>query len=202
MGRGSSGGGNGGREAGRIVGQYEISAARDSRQKIVSFYQWANDNNGIRLNDGRIQITRTANERATELANQLANRVEMQDTDAREAYRDIRRMLSGRYYLSEQDRRDISDSGAYLRGSLVRVTKNRQATSLDSAYQQLSSRFPQYFSRGVTHPADQLRTINDTMRSLRDGTVRLGDRERREIADDLRREIIGGYARSRRRRAS
>lgn len=184
-----------------IVGQYEISQRTDSRNKITDFYRYAMQNAGIRVENGQLRIRRETLDRAVALGNELAGRIQMRDPEAQAAYSDMRRTLSGRYYLSPEDRRNIADFGAYNRNeNMVRVTTDRRATSLDSAYSELRRSYPQYFSERATHPADQLQQINSVMRSLRHSTYSLSAADRRGVARELTNELVNSYVRTQRRR--
>ena len=195
---GFSGRGGAARE---IVGQYEISQKGDSRGKITDFYRYAMENAGIRVEDGRLHIRRETLDRAVALGRELAGRVEIRDPEAQEAYRDMRRAMSGKYYLSPEDRRNIPDFGAYnRRENMVKVTTDRRAQSLDSAYTELRSSYPQYFGERATHPADQLQQINSVMRSLRNSTYKLPASEREGMARELTNELVNSYIRTARRR--
>ena len=167
----------------------------------MDFYRYAMENAGIRVENGQLHIKRATLDKAVELGRDLAGRVEMRDAEALSAYRNMRRMLDGKYYLSPADRRNIPDFSAYNRNeNLVRVTTDRRATSLDSAYSELRSRYPQYFGQKATHPADQLQQINSVMRGLKNSTYKLSTSERENMARDLTNELVNSYIRTQRRK--
>lgn len=197
--------GGGSRQSAReITGSYEIGSKTSSQRQIIDFWRYAQESNGIRVDaDGTLHLRQATLNRAIELGRTLANRIEMRDPDALAAYRGIRRMLNGKYYLSAADRRNIPDFGAYNRSeNMVRVTTDRRATSLDSAYQQLRTAYPQYFGSRATHPADQLQQINTVMRNLRDARFALSASDRQDMARELTNELVNGYIRNRRRRSA
>lgn len=72
-----------------------------------------------------------------------------------------------RMTLSEQDRADFQDYEAFRREHLGRIRLvNQGGIEVDSAYQELSERFPDLFPESVTHPADRLRQIGDIVERM------------------------------------
>ena len=184
-----------------IVGEYGITQKGNSREKIVDFYRYAMQTAGIRVENGALKIRREAFDRAVALGRELAGRVEVRDTEAQQAYKDIRAGLRGKYYLSPEDRRNIPDFGAYnRRENMVRVTTDRTARSIDSVYSELRSSYPQYFSGRVTHPADQLQQINTVLRGLRNSSYSLPASDREGLARELTNQLVNSYVRTARRR--
>jgi len=180
-----------------LIGQYDISSITDSKNKIVDFYRYAMEHAGVTIKEGdHLSVKRETMERANELAEQLAARVAFRDPDAEEAYKDIRAMMSGKFYLSQQDRSNIADFSAYARSrdNLIKLTTDRDAMSINQAYTELQSVFPQYFNDGPTNPADQLVRINEVMRSLRNSSIPLPASERAALKDDLAFDLIRSYA--------
>ena len=180
-----------------LIGQYDISSITDSKEKIVDFYRYAMENAGVTIKEGdHLSVKRETRARANELAEQLAARVSYRDPDAEEAYKDIRAMMSGKFYLSQQDRSNIADFSAYARSrdNLIKLTTDRDAMSINQAYTELQSVFPQYFNDGPTNPADQLVRINEVMRSLRNSSIPLPASDRAALKDDLAFDLIRSYA--------
>lgn len=196
-------GGRGARytSARNLVGQYEISSITDSKNKIVDFYRYLAENAAIgveRNEDGsvrKVNIKRAAMDRAEKLASELADRISIRDQESYDDYRDIRRMLDGPYYLSQQDRHDIADFTAYARSreNMLRLTTNSRAISINQIYQELNGRYPGYFSSDVTHPADQLREINSVLGSLRNSSIPLSDSDKRGVAEELTWDLLRSY---------
>ena len=203
-------GGRGARytSARNLVGQYEISDITDSKNKIVDFYRYVAENEAIgveRNEDGsvrKVSVRRAAMERAEQLASELTDRIEIRDPEAESAYRDIRSMVSGQYFLSKQDRSNIPDFSAYARSreNMLRLTTNPNAMSIDQAYSELSDRYPAYFSGDVTHPADQLQEINNVLGSLRHSSIPLSPSDRRGVAEELTWDLLRSYTTMQRNR--
>lgn len=180
-----------------IIGQYDISSITDSKEKIVDFYRYAMENAGVAIKEGdRLSVKRETMDRANALAEQLAARVAFRDQEAEEAYKDIRAMMSGKFYLSESDRSNIADFSAYARSreNLIKLTTDRNAMSIDQAYTELQGVFPQYFNDASTNPADRLVKINDVMRSLRNSSIPLPASDRAALKEDLAFDLIRSYA--------
>ncbi len=188
-----------------MVGQYDITQITDSKSKIVDFYRRVDKDGGIDIREGRIKVSKDISTASRELAQELSERMVYRDTQAAEDYNDIRSMLQGSYALSDQDRADITDYQDYIRSRDNHVRISKTGRSIDSLYQELSSMYPQYFNADrVTHPSEQLRSINDTLNLLRDSrATQLPGEYRQEMAKELQRDLIRGYIakQMRRRRA-
>ena len=176
-----------------IVGQYSLSDISGSRAEIVNFYKWIDENGGIRVADGRIKITKDASARAGSLADRLSDRMVMRDYQAEQDFKDIKAEFSGSYSISQRDAANIPDFNRYKRSSdnYVRISKN--GTSIDTKYQELSSKYPQYFSSRVTNQADQLQTINSVLSDLKNSTRPLPKEWRMGARSELKNDIIRGY---------
>lgn len=187
-----------------IVGQYELSDITDSKSKIVSFFKKARETGGIKFDEesGSIQITRAAYNDATELAEELSDRMVYRDEQALQDYRDIRRLVSGTYRLSDQERSNITDLSQYIRSKENMIRISRNGMDLDTKYQELANMYPQYFdSSRVTSPSEQLEDINNVLRNLRDSTIPLPKSDRAEAAKDMRDDLIRAFISTRRKRA-
>lgn len=185
------------RTAREIAGQYSLSALTDSKNRIVDFYRDIDRNGGIRIDEeaGKIKVTRDAMERARDLANALSRRMVERDESTISEYREMREMLSGEYTLSDQDRSNIPDFGAYARSRENFLKIRRQGTSIDTVYEELADRYPYYFDADrVVNPADRLLDINRVLSDLRDRRTRAIPRDyQEEAANELRSDIIRGY---------
>ena len=172
-----------------VIGGYELHNVLQNTQRVQSlFKQLDGMNDPIRVTNGRASIRPAAMEAIDKTAETIAKDAFVRDLDAEQEYRDLRRATAGKYYLSQQDRHDLTDFNA--RSSMVKTTTDRSATSIDSLYQEVSEAYPHRFS-GVTHPADQLREMNSVLHSLRDSSRPLSAEMRRDtqnaIASDLMR---------------
>lgn len=182
------------RAARDIVGQYEIGGIGESKGKILNFFRYMDSTSESEIED-RFQ------REGEELAEDLSDSMVYRDDQAREEYNTIRRALGGTYTLSDQDRSSIPDFTRYIRSNENFVRIGKSGLPVDSAYEELSERFPGYFPRSVSNPADQLQRINQVMQNLRSGFVRSASDEDKQqampyIFDDLAR----AYNEIRRRR--
>ena len=179
-----------------IVGQYELTDITDSKSKIVSFFRDIDKNGGIRVDEeaGKIKVTKSAMQKARDLADELSERMVERDEQSLRDYRDIRQIMNGEYSISDQDRSNIPDFNAYVRSSENFIKIRRNGMSIDTAYQELASMYPHYFDADrVTNPADQLQDINRVLADLKNSTRQIPREYRQEAADDLRTTIIRGY---------
>lgn len=180
-----------------IVGQYELADITDSKSKIVSFFfRDIDKNGGIRVDEeaGKIKVTKSAMQKARDLADELSERMVERDEDSLRDYRDIRQIMNGEYSISDQDRSNIPDFNAYIRSSENFIKIRRNGMGIDTAYQGLASMYLYYFDADrVTNPADQLQDINHVLADLKDSTRQILSEYRQEAADDLRATIIRGY---------
>ncbi len=186
-----------------IVGQYSITSITKSKADIVALFRDYDKNGGVRIDqeERRIKITREAGEKADALAKELSERMmESREQDQRD-YKDIRDSLRGTYTISEKDRSNIADFGAYVRSRENMVKIGKSGISLDSKYQELASRYPQYFdARRDTNPADQLQRINTVLGQLRTGR-QLPAAYRNEAKKELRNDLIRHYLLNKQREA-
>lgn len=185
-----------------IVGQYSLSSITDSKAKIVSFYKAVDERGGIRIDDGRIKVTKEAMAEARELADELSERMVMRDEAAEADFKQIRASLRGILSISDRDLANIPDARLYLRSSdnFLRIGRPGSGTPVDTMYQELVELYPQYFSPDVTNQAEQILTINAVLSDLKNSTQPLPREWRRDARDELRNDLIRGYLTARRRR--
>ena len=184
-----------------IVGQYSITGITKAKGKIVKLFRDYDKNGGVRIDEGKIKVTKDAMGKADALANELSERMmENREQDARD-YKDIRDSLKGTYTMSEKDKSNIADFGAYARSRENMVKIGDKGISLDSKYQELASKYPQYFdARRDTNPADQLLRINNVLNQLRTGR-QLPAAYRNEAKKELRNDLIRHYLLNKQREA-
>lgn len=199
MGRGSSGIG---KTARYIVGQYSLTDITDSSGKIIDFYKYIDEHGGIRVEDGKIKIKKSASARAGELADELSDRMVMRDQQAERDYKNIKAEFSGTYTISKHDAADIPDFNAYKRSSDNFVRIGKRGTSIDSKYQELASKYPNYFDRRITSQSAQLERINTVLAGLKNSTKPFPNEWKIEAVADLKSDIIRGYVAAKRRKAA
>ena len=119
-----------------------------------------------------INLTDRALNRAEALATALSKDVVEYNREAIDAFKAIRKAISGTYYFSQIDRSNIPNFRDYSRSSenRMRLTLDRSKTSVDSIYDELTQRFPGYFPKSIAHPADRLLHINSTLSSLKENS--------------------------------
>lgn len=187
-------------QAREIVGQYSLSSLTNSKNKIVDFYRSVDKNGGIRIEDGKIKVSKDAMAQANELAETLSRRMVMRDAQAQQDYSDLRADLRGTYTISDKDSANIPDFRRYLRSSDNFLRIGKTGTSIDTKYQELAGQYPQYFSSGITNQAEQLQEINNVLNSLRNSTRAMPREWQNDSRQDLRNDIIRGYLVARRGR--
>ena len=164
------------RDARDIVGQYSLDSIGENKEKILSFFR---DLDGTSERD----IEDRFRERASDLAEDLSESMVYRDDDARDEFNRIRRDLgSTTYTLSDQDRSNIPDFQRYIRSSDNFLKIGKRGLPIDSAYVELSERFPSRFPASITNPADQLQHINNVLGDLRGARVVVASDEDKEAA--------------------
>lgn len=109
-------------------------------------------------------------DRAVTIARDLVeNAKTLQEGDG-ETFREVRAALQKPLIISAQDAHDVTPDGwgkyrDSIRGK-VNVSINGKGTPIDTAYQELSERFPSLFPEEITHPADQLQHMVDVIDEL------------------------------------
>ena len=164
------------KDARDIVGQYSLDSIGENKDKILSFFR---DLDGTSERD----IEDRFRERASDLAEDLSESMVYRDDDARDEFNRIRRDLgSTTYTLSDQDRSNIPDFQHYIRSSENFLKIGKRGLPIDSAYVELSERFPSRFPASITNPADQLQHINNVLGDLRGARVVAASDEDKEAA--------------------
>lgn len=183
-----------------LIGQYSLSDITDSKDKIVDFFSAMDRIKGVTLDfeENKIRVSKDANRQATELADELVDRMVDRNPQMEQDYKDLRRLLSGTYTISDKDRSNIPDFGRYVRSSDNFLKIGRRGMSLDSKYQELAELYPGYFNAyEVTNPAEQLQDINRVLGQLKSyssSNLNLSADERREAVRELKNDIIKSYA--------
>lgn len=117
--------------------------------------------------DGKDELTYTeARRRAEDIAETLVSNAVAVDNDMYDAYSDLRdylrttKIIYGREYHG-----DIADYGDFRKRQFGRLNLGSEGhTNIDQVYQELSSRWPEFFSeQEQTHPTDQLLHIVEVL---------------------------------------
>ena len=117
--------------------------------------------------DGKDELTYTeARRRAEDIAQTLVSNAVAVDSDMYDAYSDLRDYLrTTKIIYGKEYHGDIADYGDFRKRQFGRLNLGSEGhTNIDQVYQELSSRWPEFFSeQEQTHPTDQLRHIVEVL---------------------------------------
>ena len=117
--------------------------------------------------DGKDELTYTeARRRAEDIAQTLVSNAVAVDSDMYDAYSDLRDYLrTTRIIYGKEYHGDIADYGDFRKRQFGRLNLGSEGhTNIDQVYQELSSRWPEFFSeQEQTHPTDQLLHIVEVL---------------------------------------
>lgn len=117
--------------------------------------------------DGKDELTYTeAHRRAEDIAQTLVSNAVAVDSDMYDAYSDLRDYLrTTKIIYGKEYHGDIADYGDFRKRQFGRLNLGSEGhTNIDQVYQELSSRWPEFFSeQEQTHPTDQLLHIVEVL---------------------------------------
>ena len=117
--------------------------------------------------DGKDELTYTeARRRAEDIAETLVSNAVAVDSDMYDAYSDLRDYLrTTKIIYGKEYHGDIADYGDFRKRQFGRLNLGSEGhTNIDQVYQELSSRWPEFFSeQEQTHPTDQLLHIAEVL---------------------------------------
>lgn len=117
--------------------------------------------------DGKDELTYTeARRRAEGIAETLVSNAVAVDSDMYDAYSDLRDYLrTTKIIYGKEYHGDIADYGDFRKQQFGRLNLGSEGhTNIDQVYQELSSRWPEFFSeQEQTHPTDQLLHIVEVL---------------------------------------
>lgn len=117
--------------------------------------------------DGKDELTYTeARRRAEDIAETLVSNAVAVDSDMYDAYSDLRDYLRmTKIIYGKEYHGDIADYGDFRKRQFGRLNLGSEGhTNIDQVYQELSSRWPEFFSeQEQTHPTDQLLHIVEVL---------------------------------------
>lgn len=117
--------------------------------------------------DGKDELTYTeARRRAEDIAGTLVSNAVAVDSDMYDAYSDLRDYLrTTKIIYGKEHHGDIADYGDFRKRQFGRLNLGSEGhTNIDQVYQELSSRWPEFFSeQEQTHPTDQLLHIVEVL---------------------------------------
>lgn len=148
---------------------------------------------GMSQQEARNLYNKIANDSTTtpeDIFNELKNYRDIYEDS--EYYKEIRNDIKGTRLNISNIKDQITDYGNSYRMSLMgkKLILGNSGQSIDSFYQELSSRYPDVFSPEITAEVDQLNTIADFL--YKDDKMlvdRLSDEEITELADKIYNEI-------------
>lgn len=93
--------------------------------------------------------------------------------------------------VSQAIKKDITDYGAFMRRNFGKVRFSKEGVPVDSAYQDLSAMFPEYFPADITNASDQLLRISEIagMEINETETFELSDEDIMEAVDVIEAEV-------------
>lgn len=117
--------------------------------------------------DGKDELTYTeARRRSEDIAETLVSNAVAVDSDMYDAYSDLRDYLrTTKIIYGKEYHGDIADYGDFRKRQFGRLNLGSEGhTNIDQVYQELSSRWPEFFSeQEQTHPTDQLLHIVEVL---------------------------------------
>lgn len=117
--------------------------------------------------DGKDELTYTeARRRAEDIAQTLVSNAVAVDSDMYDAYSDLRDYLrTTKIIYGKEYHGDIADYGDFRKRQFGRLNLGSEGhTNIDQVYQELSSRWPEFFSeQEQSHPTDQLLHIVEVL---------------------------------------
>lgn len=117
--------------------------------------------------DGKDELTYTeARRRAEDIAETLVSNAVAVDSDMYDSYSDLRDYLrTTKIIYGKEYHGDIADYGDFRKRQFGRLNLGSEGhTNIDQVYQELSSRWPEFFSeQEQTHPTDQLLHIVEVL---------------------------------------
>lgn len=137
-------------------------AAKDIQGDLQSLYDYIASGY-----DGKDELTYTeARRRAEDIAETLVSNAVAVDSDMYDAYSDLRDYLrTTKIIYGKEYHGDIADYGDFRKRQFGRLNLGSEGhTNIDQVYQELSSRWPEFFSeQEQTHPTDQLLHIAEVL---------------------------------------
>lgn len=147
----------------QLIQNYEADiAVKDIQGDLQSLYDYIASGY-----DGKDELTYTeARRRAEDIAQTLVSNAVAVDSDMYDAYSDLRDYLrTTKIIYGKEYHGDIADYGDFRKRQFGRLNLGSEGhTNIDQVYQELSSRWPEFFSeQEQTHPTDQLLHIVEVL---------------------------------------
>ena len=125
-------------------------------------------------------------------AQQIVENLKLVEDTAYVEYKDLRGYLrTTRMMISEEDAADIPDFKQFKKSNFGRIRiVSQNGIPVDTAYQELTERYPELFSDEITHPADMLRAIADARESLEPYDIMLSAEETEQLMKQTAQDLI------------
>ncbi len=125
-------------------------------------------------------------------AQQIVENLKLVEDTAYTEYKDLRDYLRAtRMVISEEDAADIPDFKQFKKSNFGRIRiVSQNGIPVDTAYQELTERYPELFSDEITHPADMLRAIADVRESLEPYDIMLSAEENEQLIKQTAQDLI------------
>lgn len=163
-----------------------IKFDRDTQKQINDLYQETAENDGFRIENGKVLAKRASHEKLKEVARDIASRQEYEDNSTASEYRELQRYVKNTpLNISAQDKSNIADWNDYRKANFGNFTISNRGISVDSFYQEASNRYPHLFDKNVTNPADQLQRISSALKELKPKKVKISGEELKQLAKDV-----------------
>ena len=152
------------RAASDLVKEYGATVDRDEiADDLLSLYNYI----GIGT-EGNSDLTWTeTSQRARSIAEKIADSAVAVDEDMYQDYKELRDFLRNTdIRVSASDQANIQDFSAARRRNASRVRVSSGHTNIDQVYQDLSSRWPEWFDDAVIQPEDQMARIFEVSEAI------------------------------------
>lgn len=152
---------------------FDYQEKKDFRNKMKSFYNMTKEDltNAKTYNE--------INNIVSEYANREYNYI---DKEVESVKKEIR---NSRIKVSDELKNQITDYGDFRKSNFGKLRLGNEGQSVDSIYQELSNKYPYYFSNEITGEADMLTELSDFMNQ--DTTItekyRITDGELKKVTD-------------------
>ena len=152
---------------------FDYQEKKDFRNKMKSFYNMTKED---------LTNSKTYNE-INNIISEYANReYNYIDKEVESVKKEIR---NSRIKVSDKLKNQITDYGDFRKSNFGKLRLGNEGQSVDSIYQELSNKYPYYFSNEITGEADMLTELSDFMNQ--DTTItekyRITDSELKKVTD-------------------
>lgn len=148
------------RVADSLLKEYNSTYQRDTLvnnlDKLYEYIRGAENVDGSELTEA-----------ATSIGKSVLKQSQQLDMELTQQYKDLRNQIKNtKITLSDQDKADLASEGGYntfRKRNFGRIRLGNDGIQVDILYQELSEQHPELFPEDITHPADQLKAIQDVL---------------------------------------